>query len=126
MRILKIFRETISDGPGFRYSIYFSGCSHACPGCHNEESWNPDNGEVMDSKYFKKITDEINGNKMLSGITISGGDPFYDSEEFLDFLVRLRKETGDIVIDELAIGAPLIMYPQMSTKPFIDFIIKAV
>ena len=98
MRILKIFRETISDGPGFRYSIYFSGCSHACPGCHNEESWNPDNGEYMDDEYFKKIASEINGNKMLSGITLSGGDPFYNSEEFLDFLVRLRKETGDIDI----------------------------
>lgn len=32
-----------------------------------------------------------------------------------------RKVTGDIVIDDLAIGAPLIMYPQMSTKPFIDW-----
>ena len=52
----------------------------------------------MDSEYFKKIVDEINGNKMLSGVTLSGGDPFYNSEEFLDFLVRLRKETGDIDI----------------------------
>ena len=48
MRILKIFKETISDGPGFRYSIYFSGCSHGCPGCHNPASWNADIGEMLD------------------------------------------------------------------------------
>lgn len=32
-----------------------------------------------------------------------------------------RKVTGDIVIDDLAIGAPLMMIPEISTKPFIDW-----
>ncbi len=98
MRILKVFKETISDGPGFRYSIYFSGCSHGCEGCHNPDSWNPDNGEILDDEYFNKIVGEIKGNKMLSGITLSGGDPFYNSKELLDFLIKLRKEVGDINI----------------------------
>jgi anaerobic ribonucleoside-triphosphate reductase activating protein len=98
MRILKVFRETISDGPGFRYSIYFSGCSHACPGCHNEDSWDPDNGEILDSEYFKRIVDDINRNKMLSGVTLSGGDPFYNPEELLDFLIKFRKEVRKINI----------------------------
>lgn len=98
MRILKIFKETISDGPGFRYSIYFSGCSHGCSGCHNEESWNPERGDFLDDEYFKKIISEIKANKILSGITLSGGDPFYNPEELLDFLKKIRKELKDINI----------------------------
>ena len=98
MRILKIFKETISDEPGFRYSIYFSGCSHGCPGCHNPASWDADRGEILDEDYFYKIVKEIKGNKMLSGITLSGGDPFYNSSELLDFLTKLRGELEDVNI----------------------------
>ena len=98
MKILKTFRETISDGPGFRYSIYFSGCSHACKGCHNQESWDPTLGKTLDEKYFNEIVNEIKNNKILSGITLSGGDPFYKPEELLDFLISLHKELGNINI----------------------------
>lgn len=98
MRILKIFKETISDGPGFRYSIYFSGCSHGCSGCHNEDSWDSEQGKILDDEYFKKIISEIKANKMLNGITLSGGDPFYNPKELLDLLVKIKKEMEDINI----------------------------
>ena len=46
-RVLNIYRGTTVDGPGFRTSIYLAGCSHACPGCHNPQSWDPEAGELM-------------------------------------------------------------------------------
>jgi len=94
MKIIKIFKETISDGFGFRYSIYFSGCEHHCKGCHNHETWKGDIGEILDDKYMDKIVEEVNSNSMLDGITLSGGDPFFKPSELLDFLKKLKKRTN--------------------------------
>lgn len=94
MRVLNIYKETISDGYGLRYSIYLSGCNHECPFCHNENSWNPDAGILLDDTMLSRIIREINSNPLLDGITLSGGDPFYNPEELLFLLKKLKKETG--------------------------------
>ncbi len=94
MKIIKIFKETISDGPGFRYSIYFSGCTHYCKGCHNPETWKGDIGEELTPEYMDRIIEEIKKNSLLDGVTLSGGDPFFNPEELLKFLKRLKGETG--------------------------------
>ena len=94
LRILGIYRETIVDGEGLRYSIYFSGCSHACPGCHNQESWNPCNGDILTYERLEKIAEEINSNELLDGITVSGGDPLFNPVEMFKVLKFLKAKTG--------------------------------
>ncbi|MDE6264921.1 MAG: 4Fe-4S cluster-binding domain-containing protein [Paramuribaculum sp.] len=37
LRVLDIIDGTTVDGPGFRTAIYFAGCRHKCPGCHNPD-----------------------------------------------------------------------------------------
>ncbi len=94
MRLLNIFKETISDGTGLRYSIYLSGCRHACSGCHNPESWNPENGLEFTEELLSEIIREINSNPLLDGITISGGDPFFNPEELYYLVKKLKEKTG--------------------------------
>lgn len=43
------------NGPGIRVSLFVSGCSHACPGCFNKETWNPNYGEKFTEKQKKEI-----------------------------------------------------------------------
>lgn len=75
IRILDIVRGTTVDGPGFRTSIYFAGCRHACPGCHNPQSWDFGGGGEMDLDEIMDIIREEDFD-----VTLSGGDPLYHPE----------------------------------------------
>ena len=94
LRLLMVYKETIVDGVGLRYSLYFAGCSHACPGCHNEYSWNPKHGNIMTYEKLEEIAHEINENTLLDGITISGGDPLFNPVDMLKVLKFLKKKTN--------------------------------
>ncbi|AHI54018.1 anaerobic ribonucleoside-triphosphate reductase activating protein [Spiroplasma sabaudiense Ar-1343] len=94
MKILKIFKETISDGPGWRYSIYVSGCLHACKGCHNLRSWSFKVGREFDQEYHNEIIFDLKSNPLLNGVTFSGGDPMFSPIEVLELIKDIKLQTG--------------------------------
>lgn len=94
LRILQIYPETISDGYGIRYAIYFAGCAHRCPGCHNPQSHDPLQGRELTDAWAERICREIRSNPLLDGITVSGGDPLLRPEAMERFLRQLKERTG--------------------------------
>ena len=58
IRVLDIAYETMADGPGLRTSIYCAGCAHACPGCHNPQSWDFKGGDEMTVEQLLDIIKE--------------------------------------------------------------------
>lgn len=93
IKVIRIIPETVVDGLGVRTSIYLAGCNHNCKGCHNKESWDPDPKEyekVLSDVYCKTLAEDINNNAILTGLTITGGDPLYNSEELLGKLKLIR------------------------------------
>ena len=77
IRIAGIADDSIVDGPGIRLTVFTQGCPHHCPGCHNPQTHDFEGGMDKDTD---EILDMIAENPLLDGITLSGGEPFCQSE----------------------------------------------
>lgn len=69
--------DSIVDGPGLRYAVFVQGCTHHCPGCHNPESQPAQGGTLTP---ISDVLADIRANKLISGVTLSGGEPFEQPE----------------------------------------------
>lgn len=67
---------TFVNGPGCRTVFFFSSCPHKCVGCHNPETWSINYGKEHDILELAQKTNTFFSNNLISGVTISGGDPF--------------------------------------------------
>ncbi|KRQ86374.1 Pyruvate formate-lyase 1-activating enzyme [Caloramator mitchellensis] len=90
MRIAGVVRESFVDGPGIRYTIFAQGCSHRCDGCHNPSTHDFEGGYEIS---VDEIFDEILKYKHIDGVTFSGGDPFFQADEF-SLLAEKANEKG--------------------------------
>lgn len=73
--------DSIVDGEGLRTVIWFQGCPHHCPGCHNPESHPFKKGIETNTE---KIISELSKLKNQDGITFSGGEPMSQPEALLE------------------------------------------
>lgn len=87
IQLMQIVEDTTVDGPGWRSSVYCAGCRHACPGCHNPETW-PFTAGVSTS--VDEIIERLK--KTEGNITFSGGDPMYQAEPFTELAQRIVTE----------------------------------
>lgn len=93
IRVLDIIEDTTVDGPGFRTSIYCAGCSHACKGCHNPQSWDFNGGREMTTDEIMKIIEA----DPYADVTFSGGDPMYQAEGFIELARAIRERTNKTI-----------------------------
>ena len=91
LRVLDIVGGTSVDGPGLRTSIYFAGCSHHCPGCHNPQSWDAGGGDAMTIDEIMAVIDKNDFN-----VTLSGGDPLYQVDELIELARRVKSAGRNI------------------------------
>lgn len=90
--------ESIVDGEGVRAVLFFSGCKWNCPGCHNLNIQSFDYGTQFSKSIQNEIIEDILNNPLLDGITLSGGDIFFSSEEVSEFVKELKKKDNKINI----------------------------
>lgn len=104
MNIARIMKCAISDGPGCRVSVYFSGCLADkirikgfkdkwcnCPGCHNKEVQDFNYGELYTEEtkdYILSLCDH----GYIAGITLCGGEPINQDISQLLSLVKEFKQ----------------------------------
>lgn len=83
MRIAGTLSCSFVNGDGCRFVVFTQGCKHHCLGCQNPDTWDMNAGE--ETSVFD-IASEIRKHPYIDGITLSGGDPFYQQEECIKLL----------------------------------------
>jgi formate C-acetyltransferase len=106
LKVLKIQRTCVHDGPGIRTTIFFQGCNLRCLWCQNPEalSFQPD--LAPDSDYsISDIIELVSRDKDYyyktnGGVTLSGGEPLLqDPESLIPLLESLRKEKIHVAVE---------------------------
>lgn len=93
LNIANIINESIVDGDGLRLVIFEQGCSHNCKGCHN-----PETHSFKENKLYSvsDLIDIIKTNPLLDGVTLSGGDPFFQAKENIELIKEIKKLGLDV------------------------------
>lgn len=81
-------------GPSERVGIWFQGCDIGCKGCISKHNWVQTDDKLISLKELYKNIKQYNCKKL----TISGGEPFNQSEELFELLINIRNSFTDIMI----------------------------
>lgn len=91
MRVAGTIPYSVVNGTGVRYVVFVQGCAHHCPECHNPDTWDFDGGKEVSPEWLAK---DYLAHRHADGITLSGGDPFYQQEACMELLSLLPEETN--------------------------------
>ena len=94
LRLAGVIRESIVDGPGWRFVVFVQGCPHHCPGCQNPETHSFEGGYET---TVDNIVNAVKEDKLLSGITFSGGEPFTQAKALTILAKEIRKLGLDVM-----------------------------
>lgn len=108
------------DGPGLRFTVFMQGCPLKCKYCHNRDTWNINLGKDMTPEElirevvkYKSYYGYSNG-----GLTVSGGEPFYQPAFLLELLKLAKKNDIHTCVDtsgyvNLDIAKPILDYTDL-------------
>jgi anaerobic ribonucleoside-triphosphate reductase activating protein len=93
VQIAGIIKESVTDGLGLRTTIFFQGCEHRCLGCHNPQTWNFQGGNEYE---LEDLLCQLPDSPLFKGITLSGGDPFYQPLAAAHIARKYKKAEKDV------------------------------
>jgi anaerobic ribonucleoside-triphosphate reductase activating protein len=80
-------------------TIWIAGCNRKCPGCHNPELADYENGKrLVPEDMSNNVAKFLNEHTYIKGITLSGGDPLDRNDNDLcdlaTFIYKLKMKTN--------------------------------
>ncbi len=98
MNVARVLYPIKVLGPGKRVGIWLAGCPRRCEECSNPELWEPKNyQEIMVDDLLKQLGNLIKS-RYVDGVTVTGGDPFFQPEELLKLLQGINTMISDILV----------------------------
>src|SRR5690606_18707776 len=95
LRINNIIDESIVDGEGIRLVVFTQGCKLRCALCHNPQTHELEAGEFVELDF---IRNKWKKNPLISGITISGGEPFLQVEAVYKLIQLAKEDMLDVIV----------------------------
>ncbi len=96
MNYAKIKKTDVANGPGIRVSLFVSGCTHHCPGCFNQETWDFRYGQLYTEEVKQEILEALKPD-YIRGLSILGGEPMElpNRLEVLELVKAVRETFPD-------------------------------
>lgn len=105
LKVFKIQRTCVHDGPGIRTTVFFKGCGLRCLWCQNPEGLDA-SLDIGEKKYTtQEIIDIVLKDKKYyfstgGGVTLSGGEPLLQNPDALiTLLKKLKNEKINIAVE---------------------------
>lgn len=87
LNIMGYVDESEVNGPGSRAVVWVQGCLRECPGCFNPASWSFESNQLIS---IEELTEKILNNPRNSGVTFSGGEPFWQATALAELAKRVK------------------------------------
>lgn len=88
IQIDRIFYPVKTLGYGKRLGIWTIGCPRHCKNCSNPELQIPQPDKTVSVEFIVAKIEQLRDK--IDGITITGGDPFYQPEPLKELLTKIR------------------------------------
>lgn len=75
MNYAQILKDDITNGDGYRVSLWVTGCPHKCKGCHNSELWDYKAGKRFGRRELTVLLDLLRDKDKPVNLSILGGEP---------------------------------------------------
>lgn len=85
-------------GPGDRIVIWVQGCEKRCDGCANPELWEKKGVKPVPIEYVIGMVRSAIRHYNLTGITITGGEPFLQADELSHLLSSIQDLCDDCLV----------------------------
>ncbi|MBS6628227.1 MAG: anaerobic ribonucleoside-triphosphate reductase activating protein [Clostridiales bacterium] len=82
----------IANGEGVRVSLFVSGCTHHCPNCFNQQTWDFSFGQPFTREVEDRLLQMLS-RSYIGGLSLLGGEPFEPQNQkvLLPFLRRVKE-----------------------------------
>lgn len=87
LNLARTLQRSAVNGPGERFVVWVQGCSLACPGCWNPDTWA---FERRNLQSVDDLTDSILATEDIEGVTLTGGEPFEQAKALAELAKTVR------------------------------------
>jgi len=89
LRVARLYHGSVVEGPGRRSVVQLQGCPIRCQGCYVPETHDPSGGILLTiAEVVKALLDPVG--EPRDGITVLGGEPFFQPAGLAVLLRKLR------------------------------------